>query len=429
MQLGLPRSKRSLLMLALMALQSVVLPAQDTMLAKMPQIELIPVPQRGVIDHYINKVWTTKGWQIEVFDGTKASVLRFGGQAQIEVSPNQRYFTVAKPINPYDYGQADAYNVELRNLSNSILAKGRLLTLESDEGPDRFWPADDGLGLIQEAYRPISGSLGFAFFQRQNGGLLRRFAVDKPDFWNSFVSYEPAQKMIVAAIEGHIPGTKVSQTHVQCYVPNGRLRWETTLDGQHVESELFISAFDGTIAFVSQNMQNGSQKNLFFFEKNGKLIRQLPVQCGGAYQHSYFDVINGRQYFIGVSGGEYFYIIDTKSGEILDRESQVKEGISVMGLAIYQQYVFTSYYTGYLRPGPNNTQEPAVKDQGLSIVDVYGRIVHVPLDLAGYPFLYTTKAGLFLREQIGFGLSPQNKFYKIKIKLHIKPNSRPIRKS
>ncbi|MCC7466519.1 MAG: hypothetical protein IT261_09630 [Saprospiraceae bacterium] len=387
--------------------------AQDTM----PEVELTPVRQREVMDHYINKVWTSKGWQIQTFDGAKESVLNFDHPSLISVSPNQRYFTVAKPVSS-PKGGILAYQFELRNLSNTVLARGRLSSLGSDgeESHDEFVPSDDGLGVVQKSNLALSGGLRFVLFQRKNNTLIKLFEVNKTAFWNANIIYEPSQKMIVATFEGHIPDTKISQAHLQCYSPDGTLQWETALDSQHVKSELFISAFDGTIAFVSRNAKDESHKNLFLFEKNGKLIRQIPVYRGGVYKRSYFHTYNGRQYFLSPSDGEYYYVIDTQSCEIANHQTHAREGASVMGLTLYQPFVVTSYCTGYFRPGPNNTQEPDIKDWGLGIGNLVGSVTYIPLNLTGYPFLFSTKAGLFLREQIGIGVNETNNFYRINLK-------------
>lgn len=416
-QSGLSTSVRLLLFLAIMPMQTREALAQDTTLARIPQVELIPVQQREVLDHYIEKVWISGNLQMKAFDGVRELVLSFGENALVSVSPNQRYFTVAKPVAG-PKGGTMAYDVELRNVSNSVLAKGRMPSLGSDgeEAHDDFVPTDDGLGILHQAHLALSGGLHFVFLKRKSSSLLRQFEVDKTAFWNGNLFYEPTQKMVVATYEGHMPGTKISQTHVQCYSPNGTLHWETVLDSQHVISPLFISAFDGTIAFVCRNIQDLSHQNLFLFDKNGKLIRLLLVYRGGGYQRSYFHAVNGRQYFITPSDGEFYYVVDAQNGEVVNSQTRGKEETSVMGLALYQQYVIASYCAGFFRPGPNNTQEYAVKDQGLSITDVYGRVTYLSLNLTGYPFLFSTKSGLFLREQIGHDENKTNKFYKIILK-------------
>lgn len=391
--------------------------AQDTLQTKIPQIELIPVPQREVMDHYINKVWTSKGWQIETFDGIKESVLRFGHKALISISPNQRYFTVAKPV-PSPKGGTVAYDVELRSVSNSVLTKGRLSSLGSDgeESHDEFVPSDDGLGMVHKANLALSSGLHFIFFQRKNNMLTKLFEVDKTAFWNAKVIYEPSQKMIVTTFEGHIPDTKISQTNIQCYSPNGTLQWEAALDSQHVKSEVFVSAFDGTLAFVSSNTHDKSHKSLFIFRKNGSMLRSLPVYRGGLYKRSYYHTINERQYFISPSDGEFYYVIDSERGEIVNRQTQSKDGSYVTGLAMFQQYIVTTYFTGDYRPGPSNTQEFAITERGLGIENSLGEITYLPLRLTGEPFIVDTKAGLFLREKLGQGINEANKFYKIEIK-------------
>lgn len=359
---------RSLLFLAVMAMPMTQVLTQDTVLSRVPQIELIPVLQREVMDHYINKTMTSKGWRLEIFDGRKELVLHFGWEEFVRVSPNQRYFTVARPVASPEGGTM-AYDVELRNVSNSVLARGRMSSLGSDgeESHDEFVPADDGLGILHQAHLALSGGLHFVFLKRKSSSLLRQFEVDKTAFWNGNLSYEPMQKMFAATYEGHMPGTKISQTHVQCYSPNGTLHWETVLDSQHVISPLFISVFDGTIAFVCRNVRDRTHNNLFIFKKNGKLIRQIPVHHIGSYERAHFRLISGRQYFLSSSGVDYYYIIDTESGDIINHQTQAKEGTRVMGLSLYQELIVTTYYTLYTRPGPNNTKEPAPKEQGLGI--------------------------------------------------------------
>ncbi len=409
-----------LLLFLIMILLSVEALAQDTTLARIPQVELTPVHQREVMEHYINKIWTSKGWQIEIFDGaearTEASALRFGQEVLITTSPNQRYFTVAKPVTSQK-GVTTAYDVELRSMSNSVLAKGRLSSLGSngEESHDEFVPSDDGLGIVHKANLVLSSGLHFVFFQRKNNTLIKRFEVDKTAFWNAKVIYEPSQKMIVAAFEGHIPGIKLSKTHVQCYSPNGTLQWETALDSQHVKSELFISAFDGTVAFVSRNAHDERHKNLFLFRKNGTMLRSLPVYRGGLYKRSHYYTVDGRQYFLSPSDGNFYYVIDTKSGEIVNRHTQGKEGANVSGIAMFQQYVVTSYFIAQYKPDSGNTDGYTITERGLGLEDGRGEVVYVPLDLTGYPFLLATDAGLFIREQLGIDPN-NNKFYKINIK-------------
>lgn len=421
-QLGLPAPVRSLLILALLALRAVVLPAQDTTLAKMPQVELIPVPQHEVMDHYINKVWTSKGWQIKAFDRAKEkapdrakeSVLHFGQDVLIAVSPNQRYFTVAKPV-PNPKGGTMAYDVELRNLSNSILAKGRLSSLGSDgeESDDEFVPADDGLGLLHKANLALSGGLHFVFFERKGSKLLRQFEVDKTTFWNAKVVYEPAQKMIVASFEGHMPDSRVSKTQVQCYSSDGILQWETALDSQSVVGpELFISAFDGTVSFPCRNLSDNTHKNLAIFTKNGKLIQLIRVSPIGQHHYSYFHRANGRQYFISPAEGEYYYIIDTENGEVVNRYTQVKEDAFITGLGMAQGYIIASYNIFHR----GKTREVVITERGVAIENMEGVFASIPLNMIGQPHLVSTEVGLFLREQIGHDESETNKFYKIILK-------------
>lgn len=409
----------SVLLSSVLVLRSVEAPAQDTTSARIPQVELVPVHQREVMDHYINKIMISTGWRLEVFDGARELVLSFDWQELVTVSPNQRYFTVAKPVAG-PQGGTMAYDVELRSLSNSILAKGRLSSLGSDgeETHDDFVPSDDGLGIVHKANLALSGGLRFVFFQRQGSRLLRQFEVDKTAFWNANVIYEPAQQMIVASFEGHMAGTKISQTHVQCYSTKGMLQWETTLDSQHVKSYLLVSSFDGSIAFVSRNVLDRSHKNLFLFEKNGKLIRKLSVYHGGLYQRSYFHTVNGRQYFVSPSDGAFYYVIDTESGEIVNRNIQEKEGANVSGVAIFQQKIVTSYFIGRdYRQSPDNIGEFAsIKESGLGIENEQGSIIYVPTNLVGLPFLFTSKSGLFVREKLGIDINKNCKFYKINFK-------------
>lgn len=347
---------RWLLLLLTVAMLSVDVLAQDTATARIPRVKLVPVNQREAMNNYINKIWTSSGWRLEVFDGKNESTLTFDRQALIEISSNHRYFTIAKPVNnPIGSGgRRIAYEVELRDVSNATLAKVRLSSLgsEEEEGHDEFMPSDDGLGIIHKANPALSGGLRFAFIQREGSMLIKRFEVDKTAFGNALVIHEPAQEMIVATFEGHMPDSKVSQTYMQCYSSNGTLQWETPIDSQHVKSPLFISAFDGTITFVTLNQQDRSNKNLFLFGKNGKMIRQLPVYRGGVYKRSYFHTVNGRQYFLGPSDGEYYYVMDLTSGEIINRNTQSKEGAYVTGLAMHQQFIITSYFNGGYRPGP-----------------------------------------------------------------------------
>jgi hypothetical protein len=422
---GLPLPLGLLMLFAVLALWSVEVLAQDTTLARMPRVELIPVQQYEVMGHHINKLQTPQGWQLEVFSRNRESVLTFGEHDLIEVSPNQQYYTLAKPVTSTN-GETDgyeimrktvAYDVELRNLDNVILAKGQIPALYSEEAHDAFIPAEDGSGLIQKRDGTFGG-LNFVVFQRQQARLMKRFRVDKSDYYNGQVWYEPAQQMIVTACEGiRVADTSAYKAaFIECYTSNGTLQWETAIDSQHLESVLFVSAFDGTVAFVTSHLRDRSHNNLYLFTKNGRLIRQIPVHHIGSYERANFRLIKGRQYFLSSSGVGSYYIVDTENGDIINDQTQAKQDTRVMGLFTYQELIVTTYYTLYTRPGPNNTKEPAPKEQGLGIIDLHGRITYVPLNLTGYPFLLSTKSGLFLREQIGFSLNAQNNFFKIEIK-------------
>ena len=276
--------------------------------------------------------------------------------------------------------------------------------------------SNDGLGLIQQAYRPLSGSLRFAVFRHQKDRLLRQFEFDKSEFVNGRFSYEPAQQMIVVAFERHIAHSGDNKTFVQCFSPNGTLQWETVLNDQYMKSELFISEFVGTISFVSRDMHNGVHKNLFLLEKSGKMIRQLPVYHGGLYKRSRYETINGRQYLLSPSDGEFYYVIDPVRGEIANQITQGKVGAYVTQLAIFQQYIITSYFIGGYRPGPDNTQEFAITEHGLGIEDEKGTVVYVKIDLTGEPLLLATESGLYLRKKLGSGVNETSKFYKTIIK-------------
>jgi outer membrane protein assembly factor BamB len=223
--------------------------------------------------------------------------------------------------------------------------------------------------------------------------------------------------MIVTACEG----TRVADTSVynaafiECYTSNGTVQWETALDSQHLESVLFVSAFDGTVAFVTRDLRDRSHNNLYLFTKHGRLIRQLPVYPYGSYQRSYFHTINGRQYFLSASGHTY-YVIDAESGEIINRQTKGKEGTTVMGLAILGQYVVTSYCTGYSQLGSDNSRHHAIKNQGISIGKLQDKNVYIPLNMKGYPFIIINETGMFLREELGIYQPEKSKFYKINLK-------------
>ncbi len=410
-----------LFIINIMTLLSVEVLAQDTMQARMPQVKLTPVQQHEVMKHYINKIWTSKGWQIEIFDGaeahTEALALRFGQEVLITTSPNQRYFTIAKPVTNLD-GGITAYDVELRSISNSVVAKGRLPSLGShgEESHDEFEPLDDGIGILHKANLTLSNGLHLVFLQRKDNTLIKQFELDKTAFWNAKVVCEPSQRMIVVTFEGHMPDTKLSKTYVQCYASNGMLQWETKLDSQHVKSELFISAFDGTVAFVSRNVQDDTHKNLFIFRKNGTMLRSFPVYRGGLYKRSYYRIIDGRQYFLSPSDGEFYYVIDLERGEIVNSQVPCKEGAYVTGLVMLPQYIVISYFMGNYRTGLGNTQEFAITERGLAVADSRGVITYVPLNLTGEPFLVAAESGLYMREKSGIGMNERDKFYKIEIK-------------
>lgn len=411
---NLPLSVRLLLLFAVLTLRVLKVPAQTVTQAGAPKIEIVPVSQREITDHYLNKKFTDHGFQLEVFDGTKESVLKFGEKVSICIAPNQRYFTVAKPL-PGNGNETVAYDVELRNLANSILAKGQIPALQSEEADDEFIPADDGSGFIQRAFY-ISGGLHFVVFQRQEDQLVQRVEINKSEFVNGRLYYEPTQKMIVASFERQTATPGDAKTFVQCFSPDGMLQWENTIDGQYVKSDPFISKSDGTVAFVSRDLRDDSHKNLFFFGKNGSKLRQLSVYRGGLYKRSYYQQSDGLQYFLSPSDGEFYYVIDPASGKIINRQTQGKEGSYVTGLAMFQQYIVTSYFAGNYRPGPDNTQEFAITEHGLDLEDAHGAVTHVPLHLTGEPFLMATEFGLFLREKLGLGVNETNKFYKINIK-------------
>ncbi|MEO0273023.1 MAG: hypothetical protein ABIM30_08060 [candidate division WOR-3 bacterium] len=398
---------------------------QDTALSWMPQIELMPVLQREVMDHYVNKTEISKGWRLEIFDGRKELVLHFGWEEFVRVSPNQRYFTVARPVASPE-GRTMAYDVELRHVSNSVLARGRMSSLGSDgqESHDEFVPADDGLSILHVANLPFSGGLHFVFVKRQASRLVRQFEVDKSElaFWNSRLSYEPKQGMIVVSFTGRAAGSGVYQTYLQCYSPEGRLRWETVIDGQSVVSNIFISGFDGTIALVCRNMDTRT-KNMFLLKKSGDLIQQFQVYSGGLYRISYFYNVLGRQYFLSCSDGEFFYVVDIQKGEIINDQDFCKYGgTTVTGIASYKEYIIVSHCAFLWERGLNKY---VVKDQGLGIISLHTNnpMLYLPLNLSGSPFIFYTEKGLFLRERIsdyygveGYEKNDINKFYKIILK-------------
>jgi hypothetical protein len=222
--------------------------------------------------------------------------------------------------------------------------------------------------------------------------------------------------MIVATFEGHKGETRVAQTHIQCFSPEGTLQWETVLDSQHVKSALFISAFDGTVSFVTLNKQKMAQKNLYLFDNNGAMLRQFPVYRGGVYKRSYYCMVDNRQFLLSPSDGEFYYVIDTKRVEIVNHQTQGKEGSYVLGVAMFQHYILVSYFTGVFVPGPDNTQEFNILECGLGIEDIYGTVTYIPLQLIGEPFLLANQNGLFVREKKGLGANETNKFYKVIVK-------------
>lgn len=392
--------------------------AQSSIPSDTPQIRLIPVHQREVSNHYINIERTSKGWKLEAYDGARESVWTYSPEKEVFVSPNQRYFTVAKPIAGATGGTI-AYEVELRDLSNTLLAKGELASLGSDreETHDEFLPADDGLGLLQRASLPFSGGLRFVAFKRRTNQLLKLFEVAKKEHSNSRVAYEPAQNMIIATFEGQAAGTKDYQTFVQCYALNGALQWETALDSQTVKSDLFLSAFDGTVSFVCRDMRDSSLKNLFLYGKNGNLVSQIPVYRGGIYQRSYYHQNgNGRQYLLSPSDGSFYYVIDPSNGAILNRHTQGKEEAFVTGLAMHQQYLLSSYFTGHFQPGPSNTNEFMLTERGLGVQDINGAVTYRPLQLTGEPYLISIESGLFLREKMGSGAEEKSRFYRVELR-------------
>lgn len=401
----------------ILTLQYKTAQAQDTILSRQPQVELIPVKQRDVMDHYINSVWTTEGWKVEVFDGVTVSEYTFDKSYLIDISPNQRYFTVTKPIDELGQWEANAYYVELRNLSNQVLARGQLPGLKSEEGKDEFWPDNDGNGLIQEAYRPFSGGLRIARYRCQEGKLIRQFEVDKSDFWNSNFTYEPAQDMIVATFMGHKNSKNDYVSFVQCYTTDGRLEWEITLDSRSIKSNIFISAHDGTVAFVSRNKPDYSYSSLYIINKNGKIIRKSRICKGGSFDRSYFCVDNGRQYFLCPSEGNNFYVIDTKNGEIVNRQDTVTNGTTITGIVFYEHKIIISYGTRYDKPGPQkNTHVSTIKDPGLAIGEIDGNVLYTSIDLLGVPFLFKNENGLFIREQIGLFDKGNYNYYKLKFR-------------
>ena len=109
-------------------------------------------------------------------------------------------------------------------------------------------------------------------------------------------------------------------------------------------------------------------------------------------------------------------MIDPARGEIVNRQTQGKEGSYVTELAMFQHYIITSYFIGGYRPGPDNTQEFAITEHGLGMENAQGAVAYVPLDLSGEPFLISTEAGLYLREKLGLGVNETSKFYKIILK-------------
>jgi hypothetical protein len=413
---------RAFLFFAALSSLSVEVSAQDTVSARVPQVELVPVHQRDVMGHYINRKYGAGGGvALELFDGQKTRNLDFDVHTTINISPNQQYFTVAKPIpkiqnltDQYDVIiNKIAYDVELRNISNTVLAKGRFPTMFSEEANDWFIPADDGSGLIQWKDGTFGG-LRFILFQRKEGGFQQLFEVDKPKASNGKLAYEPDQKMLLITYES-VLAHENHAAFVQCYAPDGTVKWENSLDSIYINSDLFISPFDGTVAFVSRSIVPKQPQSLWLFEKKGNLIQKQPVYHGGVYQRSYYCKVNDRQYFISPSDGPIYYVIDTESGEIVNRNTTGKEGSNVFGVAMLPQMIVTSYFIrDASRRGPNNGDLVPFLENGLSIEDEHGIVSYVPLNLNGYPFLVVTEFGLFLRVQNGSSQNKNDEFFKVK---------------
>ena len=205
---------------------------------------------------------------------------------------------------------------------------------------------------------------------------------------------------------------------VQCYTTDGRLEWEVTLDSQTVQSNIFISAYDGAVAFASRNWSDFSHNNMYLFNKNGKMIRKTHMRKGGTFERSFFYADNGRQYFLAPSKSNYFYVVDTKNGEIVNRQDTVSNGTTITGVAIYEHKIIISYGTRYDKPGPHkNTHVSTIIDPGLAIGEIDGNVLYTSIDLLGVPFLSKNENGLFIREQIGLFDKGNNNYYKLKFHL------------
>lgn len=147
------------------------------------------------------------------------------------------------------------------------------------------------------------------------------------------------------------------------------------------------------------------------------MIRKTHIRKGGTFERSFFYADNGRQYFLAPSKSNYFYVVDTKNGEIVNRQDTVTNGTTITGIAFYEHKIIISYGTSYVKPEPGkNTRVYDLKDIGLAIGEIDGNFLYTPIGLSGFLFLSKNENGLFIREQIGLFDEGNYNYYKLKFR-------------
>jgi hypothetical protein len=252
-------------------------------------LKLTPISRKEVLDHFIYHVGMYENGlyiqKLKLWDGNKETIIEIEGKYQMEISPNQEYFTLAKLIEKSQ--NKFEYEVELRNFKNQILAKGTIPACFDeyyDEFNDIIYPIEDGSGFLQEGRR-LGGDLIFSVYKVKNGKFTKQFTYDKTtgrDYVNIVVSKgiqmnENGTKYIV--LSERMDG---SEEGLELLDGNGKVEWRKNLD---INYENFLSAdisnrykpYGLNIDKILLCERLKSQKNtdIVIFNKDGNTVNKI----------------------------------------------------------------------------------------------------------------------------------------------------------
>lgn len=210
---------------------------------------LTPIERTKVLDYYIEHTLKQEigsgQHSIFLFDGVKETEFNFAGEYQIEISPNEKYFTLAK-LNQLGDRKFE-YEVELRNYKNQILVKSTIPACFGeyyDEFMDAIYPMEDGSGFLQEGRR-LGDDLLFSVYKIENSKLVKKFTFDKTTNYNYDkrsincglqMNEKGTEFLILRKIEKIIRPTKdtkidSSKYFLEFLTKDGKIQWSKKLTG------------------------------------------------------------------------------------------------------------------------------------------------------------------------------------------------------